>query len=53
VRIRITRRADAQIEEAAAWREEHRPLAADALHDELAEAFSLLLAQPAIGAPRR
>jgi len=51
VRIRVTKRADAHIERAAAWREANRPLAPGALHGELAEAFSPIGSQPAIGAP--
>ena len=51
MRIRITRRADAHIDQAADWWEQHRPLSPGALDEELAEAFALLLSQPAIGAP--
>ena len=51
MRIRVTRRVDAQIERAALWWEQNRPLAPEALHEELAEAFLLLSSQPAIGAP--
>jgi plasmid stabilization system protein ParE len=51
VRIRVTRRADAHIEQAATWWQENRPLAPAALHEELAEAFALLASQPVIGAP--
>ena len=51
MRIRVTRRADAHIEKAAAWWEQNRPLSPGALDEELAEAFALLLSQPAIGAP--
>jgi plasmid stabilization system protein ParE len=51
VRIRVTRRADAHIEQAAIWWGKNRPLSPGALEEELAEAFTLLLAQTAIGAP--
>ena len=51
MRIRVTKRADAHIEQAATWWEQNRPLAPGALDEELAEAFALLLSQPAIGAP--
>ncbi len=51
MRIRVTRRADVHIERAAEWWEKNRPLSPGALEQELAEAFALLLSQPAIGAP--
>jgi plasmid stabilization system protein ParE len=51
VRIRATKRADAHIEQAANWWERNRPLSRGALDEELAEAFALLISQPAIGAP--
>jgi plasmid stabilization system protein ParE len=51
VRVRVTKRADAHIDRAAAWWEENRQLAPTALKEELDEAFSLLSVQPAIGAP--
>lgn len=51
MRIRVTRRADAHIEQAAVWWEQNRPLSPGALNEELAEAFALLVSQPAIGAP--
>ena len=51
MRIRVTRRADAHIEKAADWWKQNRPLSPGALDEELAEAFVLLLSQPAIGAP--
>ena len=51
MRIRVTKRADAHIEQAADWWEQNRPLSPGALGEELAEAFALLLSQPAIGAP--
>lgn len=51
MRVRITRRAAAHIDEATAWWQRNRPLAAGALEEELKEAFSLLGSQPGIGAP--
>lgn len=51
MRVRITKRADAHIEQAVSWWEQHRPHAPGAIDEELAEAFSLLAAQPAIGVP--
>jgi plasmid stabilization system protein ParE len=50
VRVRITRRAAEHISQAAEWWRRNRPLAPQALHEELREAFSLLAAQPGIGA---
>jgi plasmid stabilization system protein ParE len=51
VRIRVTKRADAHIEQATIWWEQNRPLSPGALEEELAEVFTLLISQPAIGAP--
>lgn len=51
MQIRVTKRADAHIEQAAIWWERNRPLFPDALTEELSVAFALLLSQPAIGAP--
>ena len=51
LRLRVTKRADADIERAADWWEQNRPLAPDALREELDRAFSLLVTQPEIGAP--
>lgn len=51
MRIRVTKRADAHIEQAAGWWDQNRPIAPDAFDEELAEAFALLLSQPAIGTP--
>jgi plasmid stabilization system protein ParE len=51
VRIRVTKRADAHIEQAGIWWEQNRPLSPGALGEELAAAFTLLISQPAIGAP--
>ena len=49
MRVRVTKRAHAHIEQAATWWEKNRLLAPGALNEELAEAFSLLSAQPSIG----
>jgi plasmid stabilization system protein ParE len=51
VRVRITKRADAHIDQATSWWKTNRPLVPRALEEELKEAFSLLSAQPAIGTP--
>ncbi len=49
--VRVTKRAQAQIDSAALWWDQNRPLAPDAFDEELAEAFSLLSVEPGIGAP--
>lgn len=49
--VQVTKRAQAHIDRAALWWDQNRPLAPEALDDELAEAFSLLSAEPGIGAP--
>ncbi|MBA2408880.1 MAG: type II toxin-antitoxin system RelE/ParE family toxin [Gammaproteobacteria bacterium] len=51
--IRITRRAAAQIQEAAAWWADHRLAAPGAISEELERAFALLTVQPDIGARAR
>ena len=51
MRVRITNRARRHIDAAANWWQQNRPLAAGAVSEELAEAFKLLAAQPAIGVP--
>jgi plasmid stabilization system protein ParE len=51
MRIRVTKRSDAQIDQAASWWEQNRLYAPGAVDEELAEAFSLLAVQPGIGAP--
>ena len=48
--IRVTRRAAAQIQEAAAWWSANRLKAPEALKEELRRAFDLISQQPAIGA---
>ena len=51
MRVRVTKRADAQIDQAASWWEQNRPYAPGAVDEELTEAFALLAAQPGIGTP--
>jgi plasmid stabilization system protein ParE len=51
--VRVTKRAQAQIDRAGLWWDENRPLAPAAFDEELAEAFSLLSAEPGIGAPAK
>jgi plasmid stabilization system protein ParE len=48
--VEVTPRAAAQIERAAAWWEENRPAAPDAILDDFEEAKLLLSRQPGIGA---
>lgn len=48
--IRITRRAEAQIREAASWWLTNRPAASGALKEELRRAFDLISRQPGVGA---
>jgi plasmid stabilization system protein ParE len=50
VKVRVTRRAQAHIDRAALWWDQNRPLAPKALDEALTEAFSLLGAEPGIGA---
>jgi plasmid stabilization system protein ParE len=49
--VRVTKRAQAQIDRAAIWWDENRPLAPEAFDEEFAEAFSLLRVEPGIGTP--
>ena len=53
MRIRVTRSAAAQIEEAAVWCAKNRPLVPRAIEEELERTFALLVLQPAIGARAR
>jgi plasmid stabilization system protein ParE len=48
--IRITRRAAAQIREAARWWAANRPAAPTAFEEELRRGFALIAQQPGIGA---
>jgi plasmid stabilization system protein ParE len=49
VKVQVTRRAQGQIDRAAAWWDENRPLAPGAFDEDLSEAFSLLSVQSAVG----
>ena len=49
--MRVTKRAQAQVDRAALWWDENRPLAPAAFDEDLAEAFTLLSVEPGIGAP--
>jgi plasmid stabilization system protein ParE len=51
VNVRVTKRAQAQIDRAARWWDENRDLAPEAFDEDLAEAFLLLSAEPSVGAP--
>ncbi len=50
MKVRVTTRAQVQIDRAALWWDQNRSLAPEALDEELAEAFSLLSTEPSIGA---
>ena len=49
--VQVTKRAQAHIDRAALWWDENRPRAPEAFDEVFAEAFSLLSAEPSIGAP--
>jgi plasmid stabilization system protein ParE len=49
LRLRVTRRAVAEIDRADAWWRRHRPAAAGAVRDDLRAALDLLRRQPDIG----
>ena len=51
--IKVTRRAAAQIEQAAAWWELNRPAAPGAIEEELERAFAFLSAELGVGAIAR
>lgn len=51
--VDFTRRAAAQTEAATLWWRENRPLAPDALREELEQALQLIALQPEIGATAR
>lgn len=51
--VDFTRRAAAQAEAATLWWRENRPLAPDALREELEQALQLIALQPEIGATAR
>ena len=48
--VRVTKRAQTEIDRAAQWWDQNRDLAPEAFDEELAEAFLLLAAQPRVGA---
>lgn len=49
--VRVTKRAQVQINRAAEWWDENRDVAPEAFDEDLAKAFSLLGIQPRVGAP--
>jgi plasmid stabilization system protein ParE len=51
VNVRVSKRAQAQIERAAEWWDEHRDLAPQAFDEDVAKAILLLTTDPLIGAP--
>lgn len=51
MKVRVTKRAQAQIDRAALWWDENRPLAPEAFDEDLSEAFSLVGMQSGVGAP--
>jgi plasmid stabilization system protein ParE len=51
VNVRVTKRAQTQIDRAAQWWDENRDLARKGFDEDLAKAFALLSAEPEVGAP--
>jgi plasmid stabilization system protein ParE len=51
VEVRVTKRAEGQIDRAAQWWDQNRDLAPEAFDEDLAKAFLLLSTQPGVGAP--
>jgi len=49
VNVRVTKRAQTQIDRAALWWDKNRLLAPEAFDEDLAQAFSLLRAEPSVG----
>ncbi len=49
--VRVTKRAQGQIDRAAQWWDQNRDLAPEAFDEDLAKAFLLLSTQPGVGAP--
>lgn len=49
--VRVTKRAQVQIDRAAQWWDENRDLAPEAFDEDLAKAFLLLTAEAGVGAP--
>jgi len=47
--IKVTRRAEAEIERAASWWVANRPAAPEALREDVGRAFDLISRQPGIG----
>ena len=51
MKVRVTKRAQAQIDRAAQWWDENRDLVPEAFDEDLAKAFLLLSVEPGVGAP--
>lgn len=51
MKVRVTKRAQAQVDRAATWWDENRPLAPEAFDEDISEAFSILGLEPGIGVP--
>ena len=51
MKVRVTKRAQAQIDRAATWWDDNRSLAPAAFDEDLSEAFSLMAVEPGIGVP--
>ena len=51
MKVRVTKRAQGQIDLAAQWWDENRDLAPQAFDEDLAKVFLLLSREPGIGAP--
>lgn len=50
-RIRVSRRAESQLEVASAWWSENRPKAPDAFEEEIERGFDLISSMPSVGQP--
>jgi plasmid stabilization system protein ParE len=53
LQIKVSPRAQAQIEEAAAWWRQNRPAGRTTVRDEVARVFAIISSQPGIGVPER
>jgi plasmid stabilization system protein ParE len=53
LQIKVSPRAQAQIEEASTWWAQNRPAARPTVRDEVARIFAIVSAQPGIGVPER
>ena len=53
LQIKVSPRAQAQIEEVAAWWRQNRPAAGTTVRDEVARVFAIISSQPGIGVPER